>query len=279
MLRNVDRPAPPKVAADPKAVLPNLIPHLMAWLKDLDLDAWVDPRVIDDGDGWVKVEMFIPDPIAEMKIHQEITQLANPPSLKALSIQEPLVVYFKIAIVSGFVLSSPWVFYQIWAFIAAGLYPHEKRLVNVYLPVSIILFLAGCAICQFFVLPKAIQALFWFNELMGVQPDLRLNEWLSFAIFMPVVFGVSFQTPLVMLFLYMIGLGDIQMYRDKRRLAMFLMAVFAAVVTPSVDAISMMMMWVPMCLLYELGIWLCIYKKRDVGDTFETEESHELVEV
>src|SRR4029453_2695127 len=123
--------------------------------------------------------------------------LMNKRTLKTLSIQEPLVVYFKIAIMAGFVLSSPWVFYQIWAFIAAGLYPHEKRLVNVYLPFSLGLFLVGVFFCGFFVIPKAIEALLWFNEWLGFQPELRLNEWLGFAIFMPLVFGLSFQTPLV----------------------------------------------------------------------------------
>ena len=205
--------------------------------------------------------------------------LTNPQKLKTLSVQEPLVVYFKIAIMAGFVLSSPWVFYQIWAFIAAGLYPHEKRLVNVYLPVSVFLFLAGCAICQFLVIPKAIEALFWFNDLIGVQPDPRLNEWLNFAIFMPVVFGVSFQTPMVMLFMYTIGLCSIETYRSNRKISIFLMAVFAALITPSIDAISMMMMWVPMCLLYELGILMCVYKGREEKETPEMEESTELVEV
>jgi len=190
-----------------------------------------------------------------------------------------MVVWFKVGIMAGFVISSPWVFYQIWAFIAAGLYPHEKRLVNVYLPVSVVLFLVGVVVCQFFVVPKAIEALLWFNEWLGVQPELRLNEWLSIAIAMPVVFCISFQTPLVMLFMYMIGLVSIETYRTKRKIAIFLMAVFAAVITPSVDATGMLMMWVPMCFLYEFGILMCWYKGRNTEDVPEPEEANELVEV
>lgn len=276
-LRRLNRPVAGQAAND-KAVLPSLAPALRRLLMMLQLEDALAPQAAAE-EGWDEFEMRMPDPIAFAKFVEDSHMLLSPPSLKSLSIQEPLVVYFKIAIMAGFVVSSPWVFYQIWAFIAAGLYPHEKRLVNVYLPFSVFLFLAGCAVCQFFVLPKAIEALFWFNELMGVQPDLRLNEWLSFAIFMPVVFGVSFQTPLVMLFTYMIGLFDIPTFREKRRIAIFLMAVFAAVITPSVDAVSMMMMWVPMCLLYELGIWMCVYKGREEQQTTDEEESHELVEV
>lgn len=263
-------------AEDPKAVLPNLVPELIKWFNEMKVD--VDPLVVGK-EGWQEFEMVMPDPIAFAKLIQDSQMLTNPPSLKSLSIQEPFVVYFKIAIMAGFVFSSPWVFYQIWAFIAAGLYPHEKRLVRYYLPISLFLFLAGCAICQFFVIPKAIQALLWFNELMGVQPDLRLNEWLGFAIFMPVVFGLSFQTPMVMLFTYIIGVFDIQTFKEKRKMAYMGMAIFAAVITPSTDAFSMMFMWVPMCLLYELGIWMCWYKGREESDSLDMDESHELVEV
>ncbi|MCI0684123.1 MAG: twin-arginine translocase subunit TatC [Gemmataceae bacterium] len=274
-LKPRDREIAPK-APDPKAVLPNLVPRLIEWLNEMNLD--VDPKIVGK-EGWQEFDMVMPDPIAFAKLIQDSQLMTNPPSLKSLSIQEPFVVYFKIAIMAGFVLSSPWVFYQVWAFVAAGLYPHEKRLVNVYLPVSLLLFLTGCAVCQFLVIPKAVQALLWFNELMGVQPDLRLNEWLGFAIFMPVVFGISFQTPLVMLFLFMIGLFDIEAYKEKRRMAYFAMAVFAALITPSTDAFSMMFMWVPMCLLYEFGIWLCWYRGRQEDDTADLEEEHELVGV
>ena len=102
-------------------------------------------------------------------------------------------------------------------FVAAGLYPPEKRLVHVYLPVSLGLFLAGVLICEFFVIPKAIEALLWFNEWLGFKPDLRLNEWLSFAIFMPLIFGLSFQTPLVMVFLNKLGIVGVETFRGKRK--------------------------------------------------------------
>src|SRR5262249_3297276 len=131
--------------------------------------------------------------------------IGRKPMLATLNVQEAFVVYFKVCLMTGFVLASPWVFYQFWPFVAAGLYPHEKRYVNLYLPCSIGLFIVGVVVCEWVVIPKAVEALLWFNEWLGMQPELRLNEWLGFAIFMPVLFGISFQTPLVMLFLQRMG--------------------------------------------------------------------------
>jgi len=178
------------------------------------------------------------------------------------------------------VLGSPWIFWQVWMFVAAGLYPHEKRLVHVYLPISLFLFLLGVVICQIFVIPKALEALLWFNEWLGFKPDIRLNDWLGFAIFMPLVFGLSFQTPMVMLFLHRLGIMDVDSFRNKRRMAWFLMAVFAAVITPSTDAFSMLFLWVPMSLLFELGIILIRMTPQAPSELGEdAPEPDELVEV
>jgi len=196
-----------------------------------------------------------------------------------LNVQEAFMVWFKVCVVCGIVIGSPWIFWQIWMFVAAGLYPNEKRLVHVYLPVSLGLFLAGVVLCELFVIPKAIEALLWFNEWMGLKPDMRLNEWLSFAIYMPLVFGASFQTPLVMLFLHKLGIMDADSFRNKRRYAWFFMAIFAAVITPSTDALSMLFLWVPMSLLFELGIWLIKWSPREPDLGLEAPESDELVEV
>jgi sec-independent protein translocase protein TatC len=211
--------------------------------------------------------------------HQAQQIVGRRPKLSTLNVQEAFVVYFKVAIATALVLSSPWVFYQIWSFIAVGLYPHERRYINLFLPFSLGLFLLGVGVCQFLVMPKAVEALLYFNKWLNLEPDLRLNEWLGFAILMPVIFGISFQTPLVMLFLERIGVLTVESFKGKRRITWFLMAVFAAVITPSTDAFSMLFLWVPMCLLYELGIILCKLSPRQPGLDVEVPESDELVEV
>jgi sec-independent protein translocase protein TatC len=184
------------------------------------------------------------------------------PGLATLSITEGMLVYFKVAFVCGVVLASPWFFWQVWSFVAAGLYPHEKRLVHRFLPFSLVLFLGGVLLCQFVVMPRAVETLLGFNEWLGLEPDLRLSEWLGFAVLMPLVFGLSFQTPLAMLLLERLGVIDRDAYRRQRRLAWFLLAVFAAVVSPSVDLHSMLLLWLPLGLLYELGIGLCLLAPR-----------------
>ncbi len=220
-------------------------------------------------------------PLEEWQKSKEIREVLGPQyKLKVLAVQEGFVVYFKVCLITGFVIASPWVFFQVWAFIAAGLYPHEKRLVNVYLPFSIFLFLGGVVFCYFIVIPRAINALLWFNELLGFDPDLRISEWLTFAVMVPVVFGFSFQTPLVMLFVYRIGIGTIEIFRKARRYVFFGMAIGAAVLTPTVDPYTMLFLWVPMCLFYELGIYLCkFFPGQPLLDFGVPEEDDEVIEV
>jgi sec-independent protein translocase protein TatC len=178
-------------------------------------------------------------------------------SLKVMGPMEGFMVYFKVALACGVVLASPWIFWQIWGFLAAGLYPHEKRGLYSYLPVALGLFLAGVLGCQFLVMPRAVETLLGFNDWLGFELDLRVSEWLSFAIWMPLVFGLSFQTPLAMLVLERVGLTTTGFYREKRRLAWFLLGVLAVLIIPAMDLPSMLLLWLPLGLLYELGIWFC----------------------
>jgi sec-independent protein translocase protein TatC len=194
---------------------------------------------------------------------QEADRLfTRPPVLATMGVMEAFMVYVKVSVVCGLVIGSPWIFWQLWSFIAAGLYPHEKKYVNYYLPFSLGLFLSGVAVCEFLVIPQAVRVLLEFNEWLGLEPDLRLNEWLSFAILMPLVFGLSFQTPLVMLFLAKVGIFTSETFRAKRRMAWFVMAIISAVIVPSSDLLSMFWMWMPMCALYELGIVLARFAER-----------------
>ncbi|APW59453.1 Sec-independent protein translocase protein TatCy [Paludisphaera borealis] len=177
-------------------------------------------------------------------------------SLISLGPLETITIYFMVCLVSGLVLASPWVFYQVWAFIAAGLYHHEQHYVMRFLPVSLGLFIAGVGLCFWFVLPLTLSFLLDFNVWLGVAPTLRLSEWMSFATILPLVFGVAFQTPLVMLFLERIGIFTVDDYRAKRKLAILIITVAAAVLTPGQDPFSMTLLAVPMVFLYEMGIIL-----------------------
>lgn len=175
-------------------------------------------------------------------------------SLVSLAPLETMTIFFMVCLVSGLVIASPWVFYQAWAFVAAGLYRHERSYVTKYLPFSIGLFLAGVFLCFFLVLPITLNFLLQFNVWLGVAPTLRLSEWMGFATILPLIFGLSFQTPLVMLFLERIGVFTIEDFRAKRKMAILVMAIASAILTPTQDPISMLLLAGPMILLYEVGI-------------------------
>ncbi|VTU02691.1 sec-independent protein subunit : Sec-independent protein translocase protein TatC OS=Planctomyces maris DSM 8797 GN=tatC PE=3 SV=1: TatC [Gemmataceae bacterium] len=185
--------------------------------------------------------------------------LENRQYLGTLSVQEGFVVYFKVSILCSIVLASPFLLYQFWAFVGAGLYPHEKQHVYSMFGPSLVLFLAGVVLCQFIVLPGAVKALLGFNEWLGLDPEIRLREWLGLALLLPLVFGVSFQTPLLMVFLNRIGIFTAADYLSKWRQAFMVMAVFAALITPTPDVITMLYMFVPMFGLYLLGVAVCHY--------------------
>ena len=177
-------------------------------------------------------------------------------SLIALGPMEPAVIFFRACLVTGLVLASPWVFLQVWAFIAAGLYRHERAVVYRFLPYSLGLFLAGVFICFFAVLPLTLRFLLEFNVWLGIKPMLRLSEWMGFATILPLAFGLCFQTPLAMLLLSSVGIFTASDYRAKRRLAVVVIVIVAALLTPGPDVSSMLLLSLPMILLYELGIWL-----------------------
>ena len=141
---------------------------------------------------------------------------------------------------------------------------------------SLGLFLTGILLCQFVVLPNAIKALLMFNEWLGFDPEIRLNEWLGLALILPLVFGISFQTPLVMVFLNRIGMFTAQDYLSKWRHACMILAAFAAIITPTPDAVTMLYLFLPMFSLYLLGIVICHYFP---GIEEENEESEAAEEV
>jgi sec-independent protein translocase protein TatC len=172
------------------------------------------------------------------------------------------MIWLKAAFVTGLVISSPWIFYQLWIFVAAGLYPHEKKYVYLYLPFSSVLFLAGAAMAFFVVFRYVLNFLLGFNRAMSIDPDPRISEWLSFVLFLPLGFGIAFQLPLVMLFLHRIGIFSLEAYLEKWRIAVLVIFVISMILTPA-DPISMLLMACPLSGLYFLGIGLCKWMPRN----------------
>ncbi|QDT40416.1 Sec-independent protein translocase protein TatCy [Gimesia alba] len=186
-----------------------------------------------------------------------------------LAVQEAFTtIYLKVSFVAGLVFASPWVIYQIWQFVAAGLYPHERKYVYVYLPISIFLFLGGALFCFYAVFPFVLNFLLGFNKLLGVNPQIRLSEWISFAITLPLMFGLSFQLPLIMLFLERISIFTVKDYKEKSRMAILIISIISMLMTPA-DPMSMLLMMIPLILLYVLGILMCKYFPSANASPFE----------
>jgi sec-independent protein translocase protein TatC len=218
---------------------------------------------------WVRVEHPVDWNAPQVRVNRHFIKRAELATMSAL---EAFMVWLKVSMYLGVLIGSPWIFYQLWSFVAAGLYPSEKRYVYRFLPLSVGLFLSGAAVCQFWVIPLALRYLLSWNETLGLEPDLRLNEWLHFAILFPLVFGVSFETPLVMLILYKLGIVEVETYIKHWRIALFSLCIVAFILLPTGDPLSFLAMVIPLWVLFVFGIFLCkisprpVFHDEDEGD-------------
>ncbi len=209
------------------------------------------------------IARVFPESLRKARVNLLVINVWRPVKVRfqVLNAQEAFMIWLKAALTTGLVLASPYLFFQIWNFVAAGLYPHEKNYVYLYLPVSMLLFFGGASLAFLFVFDPVLDFLFLFNKGMNADFDPRIGEWLGFVLILPLGFGVSFQLPLVMLFINRIGLVSIETYIAQWRVAVLTIFIVAMILTPA-EPISMMLMAAPMCLLYLLGIGMCKYMPR-----------------
>jgi len=195
----------------------------------------------------------------------------------------PLTGYVTIillCVICGIILGSPWILYQIWAFVGVGLYAHERRFVYYYGPFSFFLFIGGAATFYFFLLPVGLQALMGptagvlVDNMPMVEPSFLLNEYFKFVALLTLVFGIVFQTPLVVMFIAWTEIVPLGTLFKQQRVVLLILCVLAAMFTPP-DPVTMGLMAVPMILLYQLGLllaWLTLRKKRRRRAEEEEEE-------
>ncbi len=267
--KEIPKPVTPPV--DPAAVAPYLIQAtgdmqvevpantLLAELHRVLPQQYPAPPAIPDDQ---KIKLTLSSPEIEL-MQQAVLDSKKP---VALSPQEPFMIYLKVSGLAGLVLASPWVFYQVWQFIAAGLYMHERKHMYGFGTLSLFLFGGGVLFCFRLVLPLVLRFLMTYNDSVGVKLEPRLSEYLTFASILPLMFGIGFQLPLIMVFLERMNLVSVQLFIDKWRIAVFAISFIAMVLTPP-EPISMMMMMGPMVALYFLGILLCKWtsNKREVA--------------
>jgi len=172
----------------------------------------------------------------------------------ATGVITPFMVPVKVTALVGFMVALPYVLYQAWAFVAPGLYEHEKKLALPLIVASTVLFFLGVAFCYFFVFGKVFAFIHDFAP-KSITPAPDIEAYFSFVITMFLAFGITFEIPIVVIVLVRMGLVSVEQLREARPYVIVGAFVVAAIVTPP-DVLSQFMLAVPMCLLYETGLFL-----------------------
>jgi sec-independent protein translocase protein TatC len=182
-----------------------------------------------------------------------VANLPKGSTLIATSVISPFMVPIKITMLAAFMLALPVVLYQIWAFVAPGLYANEKQLVMPLIISSTLLFFIGVAFCYFFVFGKVFHFIQQFApKSITAAPDIE--AYLGFVLNMFLAFGAAFEVPVVVVILARMGIVSVAKLKEFRGYFIVVAFVIAAVVTPP-DVVSQLALAIPMCILYEVGIW------------------------
>ncbi len=182
-----------------------------------------------------------------------VAHLPKGSTLIATSVISPFMVPLKVLMMSAFLLALPVVLWQVWSFVAPGLYTHEKKLVLPLVASSTLLFFFGVAFCYFFVFGQVFSFIQSFApKSITATPDIE--AYLSFVLTMFLAFGLAFEVPIVVIVLARMGVVSIVKLKEFRGYFVVLAFIIAAIVTPP-DVVSQLALAIPMCLLYEVGIW------------------------
>jgi len=182
-----------------------------------------------------------------------VASLPKGTTLIATNVISPFIVPLKITLMAAFMAALPVVLFQLWAFVAPGLYSHEKKLVLPLVVSSTLLFFVGVGFCYFFVFGQVFKFIQGFApKSITAAPDIE--AYLGFVLTMFIAFGAAFEVPIVVIVLARIGLVSIQKLKEFRGYFVVLAFIVAAIITPP-DVVSQLALAIPMCLLYEIGIW------------------------
>ncbi|WP_049621582.1 twin-arginine translocase subunit TatC [Frateuria defendens] len=182
-----------------------------------------------------------------------VSRLPEGAHLIATEVASPFVTPLKLAFYAALFISMPVVLYQLWAFVSPGLYRHEKRLARPLLGAALVLFYLGCAFAYFLVLPAAFRFLTAVTP-QGVEMMTDITHYLDFVMLMFFAFGLCFEVPVAVVILAATGIVEEAKLRASRRYAFVGAFAISAFITPP-DITSMVMLAIPMCVLYELGLF------------------------
>jgi len=194
--------------------------------------------------------------LAEPLIHfLQSSETAQSFSLNAFRITDSIKIYFQMIFYIAFLLTSPIILYQLWAFISPGLYEKERKVTLSYIPFTVILFVSGIVFSYFILFPYVLNFMIELSARLGVQLTIGINEYFSFLFQITLPFGFIFQLPIILLFFARLGILNPQIMAKNRKYAYFALFVIAAMITPP-DLMSHLIVTVPMFMLYEFSIWV-----------------------
>jgi sec-independent protein translocase protein TatC len=194
--------------------------------------------------------------------------------LKAIEVTESISVFMKVALFSGIALAIPYIAFELWLFAAPGLRPHERKMGLAGIPLASIFFIGGAAFTFFLMLPAALPFL---NDFMGIKTELRPQSYFSFVIGLMFWIGVAFEFPLVIYVLSAIGFVKPQILAEQWKLAIVVIAIVAAIITPTIDPVNQGLVMAPMILLYfvSIGLSYIAYAGRKRNQIQEQEKANE----
>lgn len=192
--------------------------------------------------------------------HPLLAKLPKGAQMIATDVTTPFFVPLKVAMMAAFLIALPYILYQIWRFVAPGLYAHEKRLVWPLILASTVLFFCGMAFAYFIVFP-VVFGFITASAPQGVAVMTDIDKYLSFVLGMFMAFGITFQVPVAVVVLVRMGLVTVEKLRDIRRYMIVGAFVVGAVFTPP-DVVSQLMLAMPLWLLYEVGIVVASWIKK-----------------
>jgi len=191
----------------------------------------------------------------------DVSEVRGNTNLQTLAPAEGFVSYIKISLVAGLLASSPWVFYHIWMFVAAGLYPNERRYIYMAVPFSAALFIIGAVFFVVVVAPLALTFFLKFNNWLNLGSNWTFQKYIALITHLMLVFGIAFQTPIAIFFLNKTGLVSIKALSSSRKYVILVIVIVAAMATPP-DVVSQIALAIPLYLLFELGIILSYIASR-----------------
>ena len=189
-------------------------------------------------------------------------------------VTEPFFTFMKISFFASLILTCPFIFYQVWKFIAPALLPKEKKLVLPFVLSSTLLFVSGVVFGYFVVLPTAFEFFASFNN-DYLRSMISFSQYFSLFVTFLLGFGLSFQLPILIFFLAKLGIVTDKLLSKNRKYAILLIFVVAAVLTPSPDALSQILMAIPLMFLYEVSIFVAKFAGRKKEIPEETPDSSE----